>query len=73
MTRSKVIDLETKAKKDLARKSTYFKEKYKHYISEIESKIDFKYMVSAEDVAMERLSIMNKFNLLNNIISDEPM
>lgn len=73
MTRSKVIDLETKAKKDLARKSTYFKEKYKYYISEIESKIDFKYMASAEDVAMERLGIMNKFNLLKNITSDEPM
>ena len=73
MTKSQVIDLETKAKKDLAHKSTYFKEKYKHYISEIESKIDFKYMASAEDVAMERLSIINKFNLLNNIISNEPM
>ena len=71
MTRGKVIDIETKAKKDLAHKSAYFKEKYKNYISEIESKIDFKYIVSAEDVAMERMNIMNKFNLLNNIVSDD--
>lgn len=71
MTRGKVIDIERKAKKDLAHKSAYFKEKYKNYISEIESKIDFKYIVSAEDVAMERMNIMNKFNLLNNIVSDD--
>lgn len=71
MTRGKVIDIERKAKKDLAHKSAYFKEKYKNYMSEIESKIDFKYIVSAEDVAMERMNIMNKFNLLNNIVSDD--
>ena len=73
MTKGEVIAIESKAKKDLAHKSNYFKEKYTHYIEEIESKIDFKYMASAEAVAMERMSIINKFNLLSNIISDEPM
>lgn len=73
ITRGEIISIESKAKKDLAHKSNYFKEKYAQHISEIESKIDFKYMASAEAVAMERMSIINKLNLLSNIISNEPI
>lgn len=55
--------IEEDAKKRLITHSAYFKSAYHELKKDIEAKLDFKYQKSAEDVAIDRLTILNKFNL----------
>ena len=69
-SKTEIRGLEVSAKRKLAHDSSYFREKYKGHILEIEAKLDFKYSRSAEDAAIERFSIKDRFNLLNEYVID---
>ena len=58
--------IQASAKKALINKSIYFKKAYDEFKVDIEAKIDFKYKKSAEDVAIDRLTILDKLNLFKN-------
>ncbi len=61
-----VEQIQTEAKRSLITKSVYFKKAYDEFKVDVEAKIDFKYKRSAEDVVMDRLTILNKFNLFKD-------
>ena len=61
----KIVD---KAKKKLITHSAYFKSAYQELKKDIEANLDFKYQKSAEDVAIDRLTILNKFNLFKDFV-----
>ena len=60
--------IEGTAKKKLITHSAYFKCAYQDLKKDIEANLDFKYQKSAEDVAIDRLTILNKFNLFKDFV-----